>query len=101
MGKNFLSQAERSQITLTSELKNILIGLLLGDLYLQKTPKSTKITFAVLFKELLTKIMFSIYMSCSKITNAPVDKRTGKTFSGKIPYLHFTVLQRTSRSILC
>jgi hypothetical protein len=49
MGKNFLSQAERSQITLTSELKNILIGLLLGDLYLQKTPKSTKITFAVLF----------------------------------------------------
>lgn len=74
MGKNFLSQAERSQITLTSELKNILIGLLLGDLYLQKTPKSTKITFAVLFKELLAKIMFSIYMSCSKMISLRFQK---------------------------
>jgi hypothetical protein len=126
MKKTYLSQAERSQFILTAELKNILIGLLLGDLYLQKTPKSRNNILRFIQGTVNKDYAFHLYelfkdfcSAAPKISNAPVDKRTGSLalptthlcrqksygikkniFSGKISYLQFTVLQRITRSIL-
>jgi hypothetical protein len=88
MKKTYLSQAERSQFILTAELKNILIGLLLGDLYLQKTPKSRNNMLRFIQGTVNQDYAFHLYelfkefcSAAPKISNAPVDKRTGKTYS--------------------
>jgi len=36
MKNKYLTKAERAQLVLTGELRDILIGLLLGDIYAQK-----------------------------------------------------------------
>jgi hypothetical protein len=41
MKRNNISRAERLQFSLPQELKDILVGLLLGDLYMQKRSKLT------------------------------------------------------------
>jgi hypothetical protein len=43
--KNILTSLERTKFTLTDQLKQILVGLLLGDLYAQKRRKTGNTVF--------------------------------------------------------
>ena len=88
MKKNYLTKIERLSFTLSSELKDILIGLLLGDLYIhkQKTSVNTRLEFTqgVVHKEYVQHLyeLFNIYCGMvPKITSRSPDKRTGKVYS--------------------
>lgn len=81
-----LTKAERLQFSLTAELKSILVGLLLGDLYIAKTNENPRLEFnqSTVHEEYLLHLyeLFKSYCSAApKISNSPVDKRTGKIYS--------------------
>ncbi len=88
MKKNYLTQKERLQFSLPQELKDILVGLLLGDLYMQKLSKFT-LSVRLMIHQGLVHIdyfmhlyeLFKIYGAMSpKISNPAPDKRTGKIY---------------------
>src|SRR4051812_19623471 len=88
MKKNYITKAERAQFTLSSDLKDILIGLLLGDLYnhKQKTSINARLEFTqgIVHKEYIQHLyeLFSSYCGMvPKITSRSPDKRTGKIYS--------------------
>lgn len=88
MKKNYLTKLERSQFTLSSQLKEILIGLLLGDLSLEKNQASVNVRMkfeqGLVHKEYLLHLfeLFSDYSSMApKIINRAPDKRNGVIYS--------------------
>jgi hypothetical protein len=82
-----LTNLEKQQFSLSEELKQILVGLLLGDLYAYKECVNAKLRFkqGAIHKEYLFHLfeLFSSYCpSGCKTTNAAPDKRTGKVYEG-------------------
>jgi hypothetical protein len=82
-----LTNLEKSQFTLTDELKEILVGLILGDLYLNKQPSNVRLMFkqGIVNKDYLMHLyeIFSGYCSSGpKFTNAAPDARTGIVYTG-------------------
>jgi len=74
---------ERSQFTLSDKLRQILVGLLLGDLYAQKQKSyaNARLFFqqGLVHEDYLLHLyeLFKTYSSqAPKITNLPPDKRT-------------------------
>jgi hypothetical protein len=77
-----LTNLEKQQFSLPDELKQILVGLLLGDLHAQKQSVNTRLVFTqgLIHQEYLMHLyeIFSNYCpSAPKITNPAPDKRTG------------------------
>ena len=82
-----LTNLEKSQFTLSDELKKILVGLILGDLNLQKQSANVRVRFkqGIVNKDYLMHLyeIFSGYCSSGpKFTNAAPDKRTGIVYTG-------------------
>ena len=82
-----LTDLERSQFTLSDELKQILVGLLLGDLYAIKRYTNARLRFkqGIVHKDYLMHLyeIFSDYCSTApKINNPAPDKRTGTVYKG-------------------
>ena len=78
----WLSKEERAQFTLSRELKDILIGLCLGDLHIQKEYANARLMFVqgALNKEYLDLLyqLFSSYCSMvPKTGSGAPNKRTG------------------------
>ena len=81
-----LSIFEKSQFNVSQELKEILIGLFLGDLHAQKRSTNTNLHFeqGFIHKDYifhLYKIFKSFCNSEPKITSRKPDKRTGKIYT--------------------
>jgi hypothetical protein len=83
-----LTKAERSKIILSSELKEVLIGLLLGDLHAAKQKKSINVRLdfeqGFVHKDYLYHLfdLFKSYcLAAPKIANRLPDKRTGKIYT--------------------
>jgi hypothetical protein len=91
----YLTKAERLPFSLSEELRGILVGLLLGDLYMQKRSKSTlnvRLMFlqGLLHKDYLVHLyeLFKIYCSnTAKTTNNSPDKRTGVAYNSIYFYI--------------
>nr|QWC53661.1 LAGLIDADG homing endonuclease [Rhizoctonia solani] len=88
MKKNYLTRSEVLQLPLSSELKNILVGLTLGDLHIFKHPKgvNTNLYFeqGLVHEAYLMHLynLFELYcLSVPKISHRLPDKRTGKVYS--------------------
>jgi hypothetical protein len=89
MNKKYLTKAERSEFSLPQEIKDILVGLLLGDLYMQRRSNltlSVRLTFCqgLVHKDYLMYLyeLFKTYVAMSpQIYNGAPDKRTGNTSS--------------------
>jgi hypothetical protein len=84
--KNYLTRAERLQFSLSQDLKEILVGLLLGDLYSQKRTKTGNAIFrfeqGIVNKEYIFDLYESFKNYCPsapKISNRLPDIRTGNT----------------------
>jgi LAGLIDADG DNA endonuclease family len=80
-----LTNSEKSQFTLSEELKQILVGLLLGDLYAIKRHTNVRLMFkqGIVNKDYLLHLyeIFGNYSpSAPKITNPAPDKRTGVVY---------------------
>ena len=84
-----LTNLEKSQFTLSDELKQILVGLMLGDLCAQN--RSSNGNVRLLFKQgivhkdyimHLYEIFSGYCSSVPKFTNAAPDKRTGVVYTG-------------------
>lgn len=90
MKKNYLTRAERTQFTLTAKLKDILIGLLLGDLHIEKRSKSSlnvRLSFVqgLVHKDYLFHLyeLFKMYSMMEPQTyKMPAHKVSGKEYSG-------------------
>lgn len=83
MKKNYLTKAERSLLTLSSDLKEILVGLILGDLFIhkQKTSVNVRLEFTqgMLHIEYIQHLyeLFSKYCGMApKTTSRSPDQRT-------------------------
>lgn len=83
-----LTKLERSQFTLSKDLKGIIVGLLLGDLcaHKQKESVNAKLLFeqGVVHKDYLFHLyeLFQSYcLTAPKISARPADKRTGNVYS--------------------
>ena len=83
-----LTAAERSQFTLTDDLKDILVGLILGDLNVQKQTKNSNAILCFeqgfVHKDYLFHLynLFEIYCSKAPTTaNRLPDKRTGNVYT--------------------
>ena len=75
-----LTNLEKSQFTLSDELKQILVGLILGDLHMDKQPINVRLMFkqGIIHKDYLMHLyeIFSGYCSNRpKFTNAAPDKK--------------------------
>lgn len=88
MKKKYLTKAERSQFSLTQDLKDILAGLLLGDLCSQKRTEAGNPIFrfeqGIKNKEYIFHLyeLFKSYCpSAPKITSRLPDKRTGEIYT--------------------
>lgn len=88
MNNKIFSRSERSQITLPYELKQILVGLILGDLHVFKHPKSINANLhfeqGLLHEGYLLHLysLFESYcLSAPKTSSRLPDKRTGKVYS--------------------
>lgn len=86
--KPSLTKLERSQFTLSDELKQTLVGLLLGDLYAakQKSYANARLKFqqSLVHEDYLLHLyeLFKTYSSqAPKIIHLSPDKRTGKVYS--------------------
>lgn len=84
----FLTQAEKEKLILTSDEKEILVGLVLGDLFIFRAPKSVNPNLyfeqGLVHEEYLLHLynLFESYCSSApKITSRTPDKRTGKVYS--------------------
>jgi hypothetical protein len=68
-----LTQEERKKMTLSPELKQILVGLLLGDLYAEK--QKTSVNIRIIFRQ---SIIAGIYDSAHLIFHGPsVHRKIG------------------------
>jgi len=81
-----LSNLERQQFTLSEELKQILVGLILGDLYIFKQRVNPSLTFrqGIKHEEYLRYLYDRFKDFCPsgpKIQNSLPDKRTGKVYN--------------------
>jgi len=83
-----MSKEERSLFSLSADLKNILVGLLLGDLYARKQKRNVNARLCfeqgLVHKDYLEHLfeLFSNYCrSAPKIANRLPDKRTGNIYS--------------------
>jgi hypothetical protein len=81
-----LTKSEREKISLTPELTEILVGLLLGDLAGTKVYVNPLFRFyqGLIHKDYLDHLyeLFKIYcLSEPKVYNRPADSRTGKKYS--------------------
>jgi hypothetical protein len=83
-----LTKLEQSRFVLHEDLKNILVGLILGDLHIQKRTINSnpvlKFEQGLVHKDYLFHLydLFSSYCrSAPKITSRLPDKRTGKVYS--------------------
>nr|QVG61545.1 hypothetical protein [Rhizoctonia sp.] len=83
-----LTNLEKSQFTLADELKDILIGLSLGDLYISNRISclnpSLMFRQGIVHEEYLLHLYTLFQNFCSqgpKIQNPKPDKRTGKVYS--------------------
>lgn len=86
MKKNYLTKAERLQFTLSAELREISIGLLLGDLYSQKQNVNVRFKFSqgIVHKEYLLHLyeLFKNYCPNSpKIYNGLQSSIYFRTYS--------------------
>jgi hypothetical protein len=95
MKKNYLTKAERSLFTLSSDLKEILIGLILGDLFInkQKTYINARLEFhqGVVHTEYLQHLYELFADFCGMAPKIPAqspDKRTGKIYKSIRFYTH-------------
>ena len=88
MKRNNITRAERLQCSLPQNLQDILVGLILGDLYIQKQKRSVNVNLrfwqGAVHKEYLMHLydLFQIYCGAAPktISRAP-DLRTGKVYS--------------------
>jgi hypothetical protein len=81
-----LTKTEKESFSLSQELKDILIGLILGDLFVQKQNVNVRLTFrqGTIHQNYLLHLyeLFSNYTpSIPKKYNMPLDQRTGKVYS--------------------
>lgn len=88
-----LTEAGKKAFLLSVELKQIIVGLLLGDLNAQKQNLNARLRFGqgVLHKEYIMHLyeLFKNFISMvPKIQNSSLDKRTGKVYRS----LHFNTL---------
>jgi hypothetical protein len=95
--KKRLSKLERSQFYLTPELKNILIGLFLGDLCAQKRATNTNLHFeqGLIHEDYISHLydLFKDYCNSGlKHSDRKVDSRTGQIY---------TRIQFTTYSLPC
>src|SRR5689334_13768667 len=97
MKRNHLTRAERLQFSLPQNLKNILVGLILGDVCIrkQKTSVNVNLQFSqgILHKEYLMLLygLFKTYCGAGpKIIKQAADKRTGKNYS-KLAFQSFAL----------
>nr|QVG61587.1 hypothetical protein [Rhizoctonia sp.] len=87
LSRNSLTKAERSLFTLSSDLKEILIGLILGDLFIEKQKSciNVKLVFkqGVVHTEYLQHLYELFGDFCGRVPKIPSqspDKRTGKIY---------------------
>jgi len=89
MNQIYLTPKERLQFSLSPQLKENFIGLILGDFFLQKRSENT-LSVRALFKQGVVNKdylmhlyeLFQTYGSqVPKTTNLAPDKRTGKIYS--------------------
>jgi hypothetical protein len=83
-----LTKAEREKFTLTAELREITVGLMLGDLYTRKRSSTGNVslefeqsTIHKDYLEHLYKLFESYCLTGPKVSNLLPDKRTGKIYS--------------------
>ena len=81
-----LIKAERSQFCLSQDLKDILVGLILGDLYINKPGLNARLCFkqGIIHKEYLEHLygLFTNYCSSAPvISNLLPDSRTGQIYT--------------------
>jgi hypothetical protein len=83
-----LTKLERSQFVLSKDLKEILIGLLMGDLCANKRKSAVNARLVVeqglIHKEYLCHLYELLKIYCGtgpQISNRLPDKRTGKTYT--------------------
>src|SRR5436190_21028213 len=88
MKTNYLTKAERAQFILTTEQKDILVGLILGDLNVRKVKGSVnaKLKFeqGTVHEDYLLHLydLFKNYCTAPpKTTSRAPDTRTGKVYS--------------------
>jgi LAGLIDADG DNA endonuclease family len=93
--KKYLTRAERSLFILSPDLKEILIGLILGDLYInkQKTGINARLEFTqgVVHIEYLQHLFELFNYFCGMVPKIPTrspDKRTGKIYDSAIFYTY-------------
>lgn len=84
----YLTKAQREQLTLSEIQKEILVGLLLGDLYAQKCKGCVNARLEFLQGTLHKEYLLALYErfkdfspATPKIQNPQPDKRTGKVYS--------------------
>lgn len=82
-----LTQKEREEFSLSSDLKGILVGLILGDLHIkkEKRSKNPRLIFfqGIIHKDYLHHLyeLFKSYcLNPPKTYNPKIDKRTGKVY---------------------
>jgi hypothetical protein len=86
--KKYLTQAERSQFVLSPRLKEIMTGLLLGDLCIRRPKTAVNVISqfcqGIIHQDYLLHLydLFEIYCNTGpKTTNRSPDIRTGKTYN--------------------
>jgi hypothetical protein len=88
-----LTKAEKLKFNLTEDIKNILVGLMLGDLYINKQGINPRLCFkqCEAHKDYLDNLyeLFSSYC-CKppKTINLPPDPRTGKVYKSVYFYTY-------------
>src|SRR5438309_7707986 len=95
MKKNYLTRAERLQFSLPQELKDILVGLSLGDLCIEKRSLNARCIFTqgLIHKEYLLHLyeLFKSYGSqVPKILILQPHKLTGKEY-GRISFNSYSL----------
>jgi hypothetical protein len=80
-----LSKTEQLQFTLTSDIKEIIVGLTLGDLFIYKYRVNSTLRFkqSIIHKDYLEHlyVLFGSYCPSAPVTSNPApDKRTGKVY---------------------
>jgi len=81
-----LTKVEQSEFNLSEDLTNILVGLILGDLYIHKQRVNARLCFkqSIIHKDYLEHLyeLFTNYCSSAPvITNRGPDKRTGNVYN--------------------
>lgn len=86
-----LTQKEREEFSLSSDLKGILVGLMLGDLHIRKQIRSKNPQLIFLQGTIHKDYLYHLYglfesycLNPPKTYNLPVDKRTGKVYSNVV-----------------